>query len=194
MTCVWNLADSMHAPLGNVTVNNTQLPQVPHICVSESVSIGPDNGLWPGPLGINFSEVLITINIFSSSKMHLKTSSAKWWQFCPGGDELKYDYQTHRPQLQLGILLWNRSQWNSIRPHECFTNISIVYRKTAVTLLLTHNNYYSLMLSHRLNLQGDGSVSIRYPGSIIAVPAEFLLLTLRSGHGCAITSMTLYGM
>ena len=34
--------------------------------------------LFIGPLGINFSDILIEIIIFSFKKMHLKTSSAKW--------------------------------------------------------------------------------------------------------------------
>ena len=36
------------------------------------------------PLGTNFSEILIKMQIFSFTKMHLKTSSAKRWPFCPG--------------------------------------------------------------------------------------------------------------
>ena len=38
-----------------------------------------------GPLGTNFSEILIIIQNFSFTKMHLKISSAKWRPFCPGG-------------------------------------------------------------------------------------------------------------
>ena len=41
-----------------------------------------------GLLGTNFSEILIKIHNFSFTKMYLKTSSGKWWSFCPGGDEL----------------------------------------------------------------------------------------------------------
>ena len=37
-----------------------------------------------GPLGINFSEILIGIQTFSFKKMHLKMSSGKWRPFCPG--------------------------------------------------------------------------------------------------------------
>ena len=32
----------------------------------------------------NFSKILIKIQNFSFTKMHLKIPSAKWWQFCPG--------------------------------------------------------------------------------------------------------------
>ena len=76
------------------------LAPVPPICVSESVRIGLNYGLSPiqhqaiiwtnarllsiGPLGTNFGELLIGIQNFSFSKMHLKISSAKWRPFCQG--------------------------------------------------------------------------------------------------------------
>ena len=68
------------------------------------VSIGSDNGLSPirrqaiiwtnavllsiGPLGTHLSEILIKIQNFSLTKMHLKILSMKWRPFWPGGDEL----------------------------------------------------------------------------------------------------------
>ena len=71
-----------------------------HICVSKSTIIGSDNGLSPdqrqaiiwtnagilliGPLGTNFTEILIEINTFYFKKMHLKISSGKWRPFCLG--------------------------------------------------------------------------------------------------------------
>ena len=36
-----------------------------------------------GPLRTHFSEIWIEIQSFSSIKMHLKMSPAKWWPFCP---------------------------------------------------------------------------------------------------------------
>ena len=75
-----------------------------HICVSKLTSIGANNGLSPdrrqsiiwtnagllliGPLGTNFSEILIEIRSFSFKKMHLKMSSAKWRLFRLGLNEL----------------------------------------------------------------------------------------------------------
>ena len=75
-----------------------------HIYVSILTIIGSDNGLSPGrrqaiiwtsagilvigPLGFNFSEILIEINTFSFNKMHLKMSSAKWRLFRLGLNEL----------------------------------------------------------------------------------------------------------
>ena len=78
----------------NTTDGNLTLwGRVKHICVSKIIIIGSDNGLSPGrrqaiwindgilltgPLGINFSEILIEINTFSFKNMHLKMSSIKW--------------------------------------------------------------------------------------------------------------------
>ena len=71
-----------------------------HICVGKLTVIASDNGLSPGrrqaiiwtnagilligPLGTNFSEILIGIQTLSFKKMHLKISSAKWRPFCLG--------------------------------------------------------------------------------------------------------------
>ena len=71
-----------------------------HICVGKLTIIGSDNGLSPGrrqviiwiiagilligPLGTNFSEILIEIRPFSFKKMHLKMSPGKWRPFCLG--------------------------------------------------------------------------------------------------------------
>ena len=83
----------------------THLGRLTHICVSKLIIIGSDNGLSPdrrqaiiwtnaglfliGPLGTNFSEILIEILTFSFKKMHLKVSSAKWRPFCLGLNVLR---------------------------------------------------------------------------------------------------------
>ena len=69
-----------------------------HVCVSKSTIIGSDNGLPPGRcqaivwtnagmllighLETNLSEILIEIHTFLLTKMHVKTSSAKWRPIC----------------------------------------------------------------------------------------------------------------
>ena len=79
---------------------STHWGRVTHICVGKLTIIGSDNGLSPGrrqaiiwtsagilliePLGTNFSEILIGIQIFSFTKMRLKMSSAKWRPLCLG--------------------------------------------------------------------------------------------------------------
>ena len=78
----------------------THWGRVTHICVGYLTIIGSDNGLSPGwrqaitwtnvgilligPLGTNFSEMLIGIHTFSFKKIHLKMSSGKWRPFCLG--------------------------------------------------------------------------------------------------------------
>ena len=83
----------------------THLGRVTHICVSKLTIIGSDNGLSPdrrqaiiwtnagilliGPLGTNFSEILIEILKFSFKKMRFKMSSGKWRPFWIGLNVLK---------------------------------------------------------------------------------------------------------
>ena len=76
----------------------THWDRMTHTCVGKLNSIASDDGLSPGrhqaiiwtnaeslfigPLGTNFSEILIKIKIFSLNKIHLKMSSAKCQPFC----------------------------------------------------------------------------------------------------------------
>ena len=76
----------------------THWGRVTHICVSKLTIIGSDNGLslsqrqaiiWTyagilliQPWGTNFSEILIEIDVFSFTKIHLKMSSVKCRLFC----------------------------------------------------------------------------------------------------------------
>ena len=78
----------------------THWGRMAHICVSKLTILGSDNGLSPGrhqaiiwtnaeilligPLGTNFSEILIEIHTFSFKEMHLNMSSGKWCPFCLG--------------------------------------------------------------------------------------------------------------
>ena len=78
----------------------THWGRVMHICIGILTIIGSDNDLSPsrlqviiwtnarilsiGPVGTNFSENLIKVQIFSFKKMELKMSSVKWRPFCLG--------------------------------------------------------------------------------------------------------------
>ena len=78
-------------------VSITHWGRLMHIYISKLTIIGLDNGLPPGwrqaitwtnagilligPLGTNFSEILIKIHTFSFKKMPLKKLCAKWWRF-----------------------------------------------------------------------------------------------------------------
>ena len=100
----WNpwFRNCYHCNMANAI--KTHLPLLPHICVSELdqhcfrqwlVAYSAPNHylnqfyLLPiGTLGTNSSEILIKIQSFSFTKMHLKISSEKWRPFYPGVDEL----------------------------------------------------------------------------------------------------------
>ena len=78
--------------------------RVTHICVGKLTISGSDNGLSPGrrqaivwtnaeilligPLGTNFGEIWIEIDVFSFKEMHLKMSPGKWLPFWLGLDVL----------------------------------------------------------------------------------------------------------
>ena len=86
----------------------THWDRVTHICVGKLTIIVSDKGLSParrqviiwnnagilfiGPLGTNFSEILIEIHTFSFKKMHFKMSSGKWRPFCLGLNVLMEPY------------------------------------------------------------------------------------------------------
>ena len=78
----------------------TYWDRVTHMCICNLTTVGSDNCLSPcrhqaiiwthagilliGPLGTNFSEILIEILPFSFTKMRLMVSSTKWRPFCFG--------------------------------------------------------------------------------------------------------------
>ena len=88
------------------------------------VVIGSDNGLLPvrpqaiiwtnagilliGPLGTNFSEILIGIQTFSIKKLYLKTSSAKWHLFCLGLNELKSECCKFTIGMSTAVMYYNK--------------------------------------------------------------------------------------
>ena len=102
--------DTMAPNLAVKWVNSSALThwgRVTHICLSKLTIIGSDNGLSPGrgqaiigtnagllligPLGRNFSEIVIEIQRISFKKMHLKMSSGKWRPFYLGLNVLTMD-------------------------------------------------------------------------------------------------------
>ena len=88
---------------------------VTHICVSRLTIIGSDNGLSPSrhqiiiwtnvgilliwPLGTNFSEISIKIQIYSFKKMHLIMSSAKGRDESIYFETLKYKWWWHHSRI-----------------------------------------------------------------------------------------------
>ena len=98
----------------------THWGRVTHICVGKLTIIGLDNGLSPGrrqaivwtnagillfgPLASSFCEIVIEIDAFSFTKMHLKLSSAKWRPPCLGLNVLSnflLGYQTKQSIISM---------------------------------------------------------------------------------------------
>ena len=100
---------------GKLSYFLTHWGRVTHICVGKLTIIVSDNGLSPGrrqviiwtnagilliePLGTNFSEISIGIQIFSFTKMPLKMPSAKWRPFCLGLNVLT-------PWVAMAVVPW----------------------------------------------------------------------------------------
>ena len=109
-----------------LVVHLTHWGRVTYICVGKLTIIGSDNGLSPGrrqaiiwtnagilsiePLGTNFSEILIRIQIFSLKKMRLKMLSAKWRPFWLGLNVLKSYLYYQAP------FSWLPSPWQPLCP------------------------------------------------------------------------------
>ena len=104
----------------------THWGRVTHKCVSKLTTNSPDNGFSPGrcqgiiwtnadilpigPLGTNFSQILVAIHTFTFKRMHLKISSGKWRPFCLGPSVLTkpicfWYHPTHTVQ-GVGINHW----------------------------------------------------------------------------------------
>ena len=138
--------------------------RVTHICVGKLTIIGSDNGLSPGrrqaiiwtnagilligPLGTNFSEILIAIETASFKKKHLKMSFGKCRPFCLG----------------LNVLMdsWNNIQWKSNRNSVIFIHenafeivvcqygghgFNIIFSICSVFLISSFNNYHMILLA-----------------------------------------------
>ena len=102
-----------------------------HICVGKLTIIGSDNGLSPGrrqaiiwtnavisligPLGTNFSEILIEILRFSFKKMCFKVPSATWRPFCLGLNVLTF--------ACLDAITRTIATWSHLHPTHIFISV-----------------------------------------------------------------------
>ena len=146
-----------------------------HIFVSNLTIIGSDNGLSPGrrqaiiwtnaemlligPLGTNFSEILIKMHTFSFKKIHLKLSSAKWQPFCLG--------------LNVLIHVGKRGPWTKDDPDHWF--ISAPPRLMWVNEMETQ--YQKLGFGHHCDADAMALIlqviSIFNTESVLIVPIQF---------------------
>ena len=114
----------------------THWGRVMHICIVKLTMIGSNNGLSPGrrqaiiwtnarilligPLGTNFSEILIGIQTITFKKMHLKMLSAIWRPFCLGLDMLT-EWVRHR------VGMWGSAFLSSFMGSSCHVRNKIIY-------------------------------------------------------------------
>ena len=131
------------------------------VCVSKLTIIGSDNGLPPGqhqaiictnarilligPLGTNFSKILIKIQTFSLKKRHLKTSSMKCCQFRLGlnvltsmaiNQQLRYFMICNRPK---NLNSWNGKTYIS-NSHSAITDTDAI--KSSEVAFIFHPTEY----------------------------------------------------
>ena len=138
-----------------------------HLYVGEQPIIDSDNDLSPGqgqaitwtnagilstgPLGTNFSEILIEICTFSFKKMHLKMLSGKWRPSCPGLSVLTMIQGRCYRCTGFSYLYHNIFVLNIIyvQMYLC-ANISLLSKPTIVSMLFL--NIWLCMTSHLIPL------------------------------------------
>ena len=155
-----------------------------HICVVELNIIGSDNGLSPGrrqaiiwtnagilligPLGTNFSEILIEILLFSFKKMRLKVSSGKRRPFCLGLKVLTHWSQGMREILKKTRQIWGIWKlWPAYSPKTpnlgqnrwCFVpcDLEIWWKNNRAPLLF----YFKLCAAFRTHWWNQTGVTVR---------------------------------
>ena len=135
-----------------------------HICVGKLTIIGSDNGLSPqrrqaiiwtnagilliGPLGTNFSEILIEIQTFSLKTIRLKMSSTKCCSFRLGLNVLKISDHDECAIASVivrraGLLLSQQDfEWRwSVPLFQCLTVLEFSFILFDLCLLITFFNF-----------------------------------------------------
>ena len=145
-----------HEPSGT----STHWGWVTHLCISILNFIGSDNGLEPvrwqaiiwtndgilliGPLGTNFSEILIEIHTFSFKKMHFKRLSGKWQPFC------------------LSLNVWDHQQ------RDCYWDLSIyngsntAYSYCDIIIMISHDRLGTLkyLINKMLKIKSKNIIEV----------------------------------
>ena len=120
--------------------------RVTQICVNKLTIIDSDNGvssvqrlaiIWTsagilliGPLGTNFSEILIKILTFSFKKMRLKMSSATWWPFWLGLSVIRKSYGSNGASNKTDVLVrrlsFRRCRYDCINENITFAMAKVI--------------------------------------------------------------------
>ena len=150
-----------------------------HICVGKLTTISSDSGLSPGrrqaiiwtnagilligPLGTNFSGILIEIYTFSFKKMHLKMLSGKRRPFFVGFSVLIMLFFLHSWVLQFARKRkWN---WKYSMP-VAFLFLSIVCQKQSWSAEHAPRTTWLLPWAPRAILSSAHRGSMRYPDQV----------------------------
>ena len=141
----------------------THWGQVTHICVSKLTITGSDNGLSPerchtiiwtnagilliGPLGTNFSEILIEIQTFSLKKIRLKMLSAKCCSFRLSLNVLR-GYRVTSPMISLLLC-------SGLSSHINYTRLAVI-----CCFLSIISNHLSCVHLYSLAVLSDASLQV----------------------------------
>ena len=155
-----------------------------YICVGNLTIFGSDNGLSPdwyqaitwtsagilliGPLGTNFSEILIRIHTFSFQKMHFKTSSAKRRSFC----------------LSLSVISFAQSQIQ-VLIYSCFwmcINVVFFFISIHPNLIAGNHNQVTLMIKSNGSTENEIYLCIWYHLSIMICHELWKSILRYHGH------------
>ena len=94
-----------------------------------------------GPLGTNFSEILVEFHTFSFKKMHLKMSSVKWRPFCFG--------------LNVLILKWSPAISHISLGNIVLMSDSVVIVRTAIPYIVPRDKHITIdSVSHTKHTMG----------------------------------------
>ena len=156
-----------------------------HICVSDIIFIGSDNGLSPcrrqaiiwtnagilliGPLGTNFSEILIEILTFSFKKMRLNVLSAKRRPFCLGLKNSKTQHIANNVYRFLGYTIYViQKYWLTSQTIVTFLAQNWTYHESIALahLSIFHVEYDYITLINLFCCQATSSVIIESSATV----------------------------
>ena len=179
-TKAWNMIHHVICKK-RLRITLTHWGRVTHICVGKLTIIGSDNGLSPdrrqtiiwtnagllliGPLGTNFSEILIGIQTFSLKKMHLKMSSAKWRPLCLGLNVLSA--WGRWPQNGLTINNARPSVGRMLAINETYTDTPVLQQPSLVCSTPSHYLNQCCIIVNR-------TLKNRFQSSCIRNPRNFI--------------------
>ena len=139
-----------------------------------------------GPLGTNFSEILIKIQNFLFTKMHVKILSAKWRPFYPEGGTLIHKPWTKWPncyrihsELPFPQIKWKNFEWNSIDIYPDVIQVNdqlLPNRRQTVTWISDDSVMRHIRVPLILIEYIDGLVQERRNSSALAMELRFLVL------------------